>query len=98
MWHKSTNGSIGETFYIDPPGFNLLSPSYMKSTKNDDFNTPGMRYYHLWDTNQNSNGLPNRVGKVYPDSKIIVFDDQEIVAAMSYKSNRNWTLPAPQLS
>jgi hypothetical protein len=98
MWHKSTGNTIGETFYIDPPGFNLLSPSYMKSTKNSDFNTPGMRYYHLWDTNSNPNGLPNRVGKVYPDSKIVVFDDEEIVAAMSYKSNRNWTLPAPQLN
>jgi hypothetical protein len=98
MWHKSTGGTIGETFYIDPPGFNLLSPSYMESTKNSDFNTPGMRYYHLWDTNANPNGIPNRVGKVYPDSKIVVFDDEEIVAAMSYKSNRNWTLPAPQLN
>jgi hypothetical protein len=70
----------------------------MESTKNSDFNTPGMRYYHLWDTNANPNGIPNRVGKVYPDSKIVVFDDEEIVAAMSYKSNRNWTLPAPQLN
>jgi hypothetical protein len=97
MWHKSTGGTIGETFYIDPPGFDLLSPSYMESTKNSDFNTPGMRYYHLWDTNANANGIPNRVGKVYPDSKIVVFDDEEIIVAMSYKSNRNWTLPAPQL-
>lgn len=98
MWHKSTNQSIGETFYIDPPGFDLLSPSYMESTQSSDFNTPGMRYYHLYDTYPNSDGLPSRVGKVYPDSKIVVFDDEEIVAAMSYKSNRNWTLPAPQLN
>ena len=33
------------------------------------------------------------VGKVFPQLKMIVFDDDEIVAAMSYKSNRNWTLP-----
>jgi hypothetical protein len=33
------------------------------------------------------------VGKVFPQYKMIVFDDDEIVAAMSYKSNRNWTLP-----
>jgi hypothetical protein len=56
-----------------------------------------MRYYHLWDTNQNTDGKPNRVGKVFPDQEIIVFDDEEIIAAMSYKSNRNWTLPAPKL-
>jgi len=34
------------------------------------------------------------VGKVFPQLKMIVFDNDEIVAAMSYKSNRNWTLPA----
>lgn len=36
---------------------------------------------------------PMVVGKVFPQYKMIVFDDDEIVAAMSYKSNRNWTLP-----
>ncbi len=61
-------------------------------------NQPGIRYYNLWDTFAQPNGLPSRIGKVYPDSKIIVIDDEEIVAALSYKSNRNWTLPAPQLS
>jgi len=34
------------------------------------------------------------VGKVFPQLKMIVFHDDEIVAAISYKSNRNWTLPA----
>jgi len=50
------------------------------------------------DTFAQPNGLPSRVGKVYPDSKLIVIDDEELVAALSYKSNRNWTLPAPQVS
>jgi len=62
-------------------------------------NDPGIRYYHLWDTNADPvTGLPNRVGKVFPDQQIIVIDDEELIAAMSYKSNRNWTLPAPKLS
>jgi hypothetical protein len=61
-------------------------------------NQPGIRYYHLWDTNRNANGIPSRIGKVFPDSKLIIIDDEEIIAAMSYKSNRNWTLPAPQVS
>ncbi len=34
------------------------------------------------------------IGKVYPQLKIVVITDDDIVAAMSYKSNRNWTLPA----
>jgi hypothetical protein len=36
---------------------------------------------------------PKVVGKVFPQLKMVVFDDSEIVAATSYKSNRNWTLP-----
>ena len=36
---------------------------------------------------------PQVVGKVLPQLKIIVIDNDEIVAALSYKSNRNWTLP-----
>jgi hypothetical protein len=37
------------------------------------------------------------VGKVFPDLKMIAIDDEELSAAMSYKSNRNYTLPAPRL-
>lgn len=40
-----------------------------------------------------ANTTPLVVGKVLPQYKMIIFDDDEIVAAMSYKSNRNWTLP-----
>lgn len=101
-WHKApTNVTSGQTFYVDPPGFsslNLCQPKYILSKINDDMNFPGIRYYDLWDTNANIDGFPNRVGKVFPDQKIIVFDDDEVIAAMSYKSNRSWTLPAPKLS
>jgi hypothetical protein len=41
----------------------------------------------------NSGLSPNIVGKVFPQLKTVVFTDDEIVSAMSYKSNRNWTLP-----
>ena len=100
MWHKSSTGTIGEVFYVDPPGFDglgLFQPYYIKSSENDNMNDPGMRYYHLWDINPNVDGKPNRVGKVFPDKELIVIDDDELCAAMSYKSNRNWTLPAPRL-
>jgi hypothetical protein len=83
---------------IDPPGYDLCKPYYIKSKVNLDMNDPGIRYFHLWDLNADSNGNLNRVGKVFPDQQIIIFDDEEIVAALSYKSNRNWTLPAPQVS
>jgi len=98
MWHKSSGSSIGETFYIDPPGYDLCKPYYIKSTKNIDMNDPGIRYFHLWDINPDTNGNLNRVGKVFPDQEIVIIDDEEIIAAMSYKANRNWTLTAPKLS
>ena len=98
MWHKSTGATIGKTFYIDPEGYDLCKPYYIKSTENVDMNDPGIRYFHLWDTNPDTNGNLNRVGKVFPDQEIVVIDDEEIIAAMSYKANRNWTLTAPKLS
>ena len=36
---------------------------------------------------------PKVVGKVFPQLKVVVIEDDELVAAMSYKTNRNWTLP-----
>jgi hypothetical protein len=101
MWHKSQPFCIGQTFWVDPPGFDnkgLFEVHYIQSTKNPEMNQPGIRYYNLWDTNANENEYPNRVGKVFPDQKIIVIDDEEIIAALSYKSNRNWTLPSPRIS
>lgn len=105
MWHKNPQCCYGETFYVVPPQDNfkydtflLFKPHYIKSTKNSDMNQPGIRYYYLWDTNPNINGLPSRVGKVFPDQKMIIIDDEELIAALSYKSNRNWTLPAPTTS
>ena len=41
----------------------------------------------------NSGAIPNVVGRVYPQLKKVVIHNDDIVAAMSYKSNRNWTLP-----
>ena len=103
MWHKNPDCCQGQSFWVDPPGFdddNLFEVRHIQSTKNEDMNEPGIRYYHLWDDNPNpvQNGKPNRIGKVFPDHKIIVIDDEEIIAAMSYKSNRNWTLPAPKIA
>lgn len=40
----------------------------------------------------------NIVGKVFNDLKIFVIEDQELLFAMTYKANRNWTLPRPIIS
>jgi hypothetical protein len=74
MWHKNPECCFGQTFYVDPPGFdnkNLFKVQYTKSTVSENMNQPGLRYYNLWDTFAQPNGLPSRIGKVYPDSKNI---------------------------
>jgi len=100
MWHKNSSCCSGTTFFIDPPvnGGGFMEQGTLQSSKNSDMNSPGIRYYTLWDNNLTLAGEPSRVGKVFPDDQVIVFDDEEIVAALSYKSNRNWTLPAPKIS
>ena len=40
-----------------------------------------------------SDATPMVVGRVLPQMKMVVLTDDELVAAISYKSNRNWTLP-----
>lgn len=53
-----------------------------------------IEYVNLIEDSSYVDDTPIVVGKVFPQLKMIVIDDEEIVAAMSYKSNRNWTLPA----
>jgi hypothetical protein len=49
----------------------------------------GIHYYNLVDINN-----PNIVvGKVFDELKMFLIEDQELLYAMSYKSNRSWTLP-----
>lgn len=51
--------------------------------------TTEIAYYDLVDYEQ----LDLAVGRIFPDLQTITIDNQELVAALSYKSNRNWTLP-----
>lgn len=99
LWHKNDGSTFGETFYVEPPNYESLFQEYfLKSSVNSDMNDPGIRYYYLYDLHPDDNNNLNRVGRVFPDQQTVVFDDEEICAAISYKSNRNWTLPAPKLS
>jgi len=47
----------------------------------------GIHYYDLVDENNNI------VGKIFDELKMFLIEDQEMLNAMSYKSNRSWTLP-----
>ncbi len=77
MWHKSTGGTLGARFTA------YGSPKLLTGVTHSLDTT----YYDLADE------LGNVVGKVFTDLKIFVIEDQELLFAMSYKSNRSWTLP-----
>ena len=84
MWHKSTGATLG---------LQLKAAGRLKyltgATKS--LNT---RYYDLVPSDIGPNYRPEDVvGKVFYDLKVFVIEDQELLFAMSYKSNRSWTLP-----
>lgn len=77
MWHKSSGTTLGVRFKASG-GLKYL----VGDTKS--LNT---RYFDLADSDGNV------VGKVFYDLKVFVIEDQELLFALSYKSNRSWTLP-----
>lgn len=83
LYHRSTGSTIGEVFHMDSGNV-----KYIKSSVNGKYI---LKYKDLLDS------LNKKVGKVFVDLKTIVFDDQEIVAALDYRSNRHHTLPAPKV-
>jgi hypothetical protein len=78
VWHKSTTLEKGLTLIADNESKLLTG-----STK-----SLNIQYYDLID--EDSGYV---VGKVFNGLKIFVIEDQELLYAMSYKSNRSWTLP-----
>jgi hypothetical protein len=77
MWHKTTGGTMG--LQLKPSGSLKYLTGETKS-----LNTI---YYDLTDIDGNV------VGKVFYDLKIFVIEDEDLLFALSYKSNRSWTLP-----
>ncbi len=78
-YHRNTSTTAGALFTMGTENF------YLKSTKNSKHQ---LLYRYLFD----EQGI--KVGKVFPNNKTIVFDDQELVAILDYRSNRRYTLPA----
>ncbi len=88
MWHRRNDvGTASGTTM----GMRFVSDTILKtiSTNND------IEYYDLIEFSGMSvtPTQPLSVGKVFPQLKIVVIDNEELIAAMSYKSNRNYTLP-----
>ena len=68
--------------------------AFVASGVSQTLGTSDIEYYDLYEDSTYVGNNPQIVGKVLPQLKMVVIDNDEIVAAMSYKSNRNWTLPA----
>jgi hypothetical protein len=81
-YHRNNGTSLGATFYMDETSKTIVSSYNSKFILN---------YRDLID----ENGI--RVGKIFYNQQIIVFDDEEIAAVLDYKSNRKYTLPAPRV-
>ena len=87
MWHhrKFSGSTTG-----DKIGMKFISSGDIKTVINTN-----IEYYNLIEDPSMSltPDAPLVVGRVYPQLKIVVISDEELLAAMSYKSNRNWTFP-----
>ena len=81
-YHRNTGQTFGARFFMDTTDYYVKSPINSRHQ---------IKFRYLVDE-QN-----NKVGKVFVNNKIIVFDDQELVAMLDYRSNRRYTLPSPKL-
>jgi hypothetical protein len=70
-----------------------LGMSFQASGSVQTIGTSEIEYYDLYEKSDLVADTPRVVGKVFPQLKMVSIEDEEIVTAMSYKSNRNWTLP-----
>lgn len=86
MYHRSSGATASGT---------TMGMSFVGSGTTQTLLDTDIQYINLIEepTMINSSLTPTVVGKVFPQLKKVVFTDDEIVASMSYKSNRNWTLP-----
>lgn len=82
QYHRDTTTTLGAIFTMGNTDY------YINSTINERHQ---LKFRYLQDVNGYN------VGKVFVNNKIVVFDDQELVALLDYRSNRRHTLPAPKL-
>jgi hypothetical protein len=86
MYHRRS--FTGGTATGDEMGMSFLASGGTKFIGSSD-----IEYVDLIEDPDFVSDTPQVVGKVFPQLKVVVIDDDELVTTMSYKSNRNWTLP-----
>lgn len=87
MWHRRWFGGSGSGTEL---GMEFRTTGDTKLVENS-----GIQYYDLVEEPSliNPSGTPISVGRVFPNLKIVVIHDEELLATMSYKASRNFTLP-----
>lgn len=85
QYERNTGTTIGARFFMD-------SVDYYINSSAVDTRLNQMKYRYLID----EQGV--HVGKIFVNHKIIIIDDQELVATLDPKSNRRYTLPIPAIS
>lgn len=92
MYHRRK--FVGGTGSGDVMGMTFVTDgSTIHKVKNSE-----IEYYDLIEKPTLVNGEPKVIGKVLHKHHTIIIDNEEIVAALSYKSGRSWTLPELKLS
>jgi hypothetical protein len=86
MYHRNHSSSAGATFYMSETTKQMVSNYHSRFT---------IDYRDLVD---GTGTTANRVGKIFFNQKTIVFDDEEIVAALDVNSKRDYTLTAPKVN
>jgi hypothetical protein len=86
LYHRSDGSKFGALFTMDTTNYYIRPSSGITQSRFE------LLYRYLLDENG------NKVGKVFPTKKVVIFDDQEIVAMLDYRSNRKFTLDAPKIS
>jgi hypothetical protein len=82
MWHRNQTGAtIGHVFSAGTGGTQYVTLSGNNTT---------IKYNNLVDN------FGFKVGRIFPELQMFSIDNQELVASLSYKANRNWTLPTLQ--
>ncbi len=86
MWHNRQSATEEGTV----SGMRFVSDGVEKELENSQH-----KYYDLVEYSGMSSTptIPMVVGKVFHNLKMVVVENEELLAAMSYKSNRNFTLP-----
>jgi len=88
MWHKNFTTTLGEEMNYGITLYDLYG--------DDTFDTVSETYYR--DLRDGISSTSLIVGRVYHKLKIIIITDQELLTALTYKSNRNYTIPELSLN